>query len=190
MFDATVGAVLNRLGRANPGQQGASGALEGANDFSVSTFLKNWSALDRAAKRALFGGTRYSSLRPRLDRLVRLSSAVKNADRLANTSNTGRVIVGFLGLTGGAGVTAFTNLNPVDMAVTGLQTFGALYAGSKITAKLITNPGFVNWLARAPRNFTEASVSRWAARLANVAEAEPEIRDEIQSLQFALEQGQ
>ena len=190
VFDATVGAVLNRLGRANPGQQGASGALEGANDFSVSTFLKNWSALDRAAKRALFGGTRYSSLRPRLDRLVRLSSAVKNADRLANTSNTGRVIVGFLGLTGGAGVTAFTNLNPVDMAVTGLQTFGALYAGSKITAKLITNPGFVNWLARAPRNFTEASVSRWAARLANVAEAEPEIRDEIQSLQFALEQGQ
>ena len=119
MFDATVGAVLNRLGRANPGQQGASGALEGANDFSVSTFLKNWSALDGAAKRVrLAAQIQLAQAAPRSPGAFVV--AVKNADRLANTSNTGRVIVGFLGLTGGASHRLYQP-QPVDMAVAGLQ---------------------------------------------------------------------
>lgn len=192
VFDATVGAVLNRLGRANAGQQGASGSLEGANEFSVSTFLKNWSALDGAAKRALFGGTRYDSLRPRLDRLVRLSSAVKNADRLANTSNTGRVLIGFLGLTAVPGINIATgeNVTTTDTLITAGSSIATLYAGSKVAAKLITNPGFVNWLTRAPKTFTDVTITRWLARLTNVAKVEPEIQDEIDALQFALEQAE
>lgn len=191
-YDALVGTVINRVGRARPGAQGASGALEQANEFSAATFLTNYSALSGGAKRALFGGSRYAELRPALDRLVSVSSAIKDADKLYNTSNSGRVILSALGLFGGLLPSANT-LPDVDLGTTlvsGATVAAGTVLGSAAVARLITNPAFVGWLTKSPQKFTEKSVARWVSRLANVGKVAPEIRDEVDALVFAAEQAE
>lgn len=167
-WDAVSGSTLWRMGQATPGQQGASGNL-----FSPSTFLTNWNAMSPEAKTTLFGGSRYSALRPALDRLVRVTSAVKDTAATRNTSNTGRSLA-VLGLLGTVGTLATGDIQGGAGAVaTGL-------IAPRYTAKLLTNPKFVNWLADAASK--PVNYNGWGStmgRLVAIAKAEPEIREEI-----------
>lgn len=184
-WDVVAASVLSKLGRATPGQQGASGVAEAANDFSVGSFLTNWSKLAPEAKQALFGGERYKDLAPELDGLVRTIGRLKDADKMANPSGTARNLIAAAGV-GAAGASLMQGDPKSDLGIfAGVpKALGILVGGvlaPRYAAKLITNPAFVRWISS-----TSQSVARhpdnWGTKLGQltaIAEAEPSIRTAI-----------
>jgi len=186
-WDAVAGTVLGRLGRATPGQQGASELGQEAADFSINTFLTNWSKLSVEAKQALFGGTRYKDLAGPLNDLVKVIGALKDTAKLANTSGTARSMgvqgaINSAGTVGGATIGALSG-GDVESAGKG-SAIGLLFStvGARQAAKLITSPAFVNWLARTARSTQSnpASLTSALARLPGIANVEPGLRDAIE----------
>lgn len=181
-WDVVSSSVLSKLGRARPNQQEASGVMEMADDFSVNSFLTNWSKLSPEAKRALFGGNRYGNLIPELDALVRTAGRFKDADKMANPSGTARNAIAALAVFGSGG-----QLLQGDYAGAGYTMGGAVLA-PRVAARLITSPGFVNWLGGTV-NATGQSLNNWGSRVARLtalAKAEPTIREEIYQYLSAL----
>lgn len=130
---AVTGAVIKRMGLANPGAQDATGEA-----FSAATFLTNWNRVSPEAKRALFD--RYGKDFSRdVDRIARVADNVKSGSQVfANPSGTanraaamtyGAALVGSL-FTGGT----------APLAVGG--------GIANIGARTLTNPNVVKWLAR------------------------------------------
>lgn len=180
-WDTIAGTVLGRMGLSRAGAQNASG-----DAFSVNTFLTNWNKMAPEAKTALFGGNRYKDLAPALDDLVAVVGSLKDAERLANSSNTGRTLI------------AFTQMSVLSGALGGLggllaggdATSGGLGgAGSvigtivapRVAAKLITEPKFVRWLADQA---SQTSVR--FGRLVGVMADEPGMQDAVQAYIEAL----
>jgi hypothetical protein len=179
-WDTVSASVIERLGRAAPGAQDATGEV-----FSVSTFMTNWNRLAPEAKEALFGGKRYADSRKALDTLVDVVSSLKGVEKLTNTSNTARNMI------------AFSTINTLGAALGGLaggdvESAGggalATLAGSVIApryaAKLITNPGFVKWLTTPVTS--PGALSAHIGRLSALATAEPEIKEELDQYVAAL----
>lgn len=167
-WDHVAGSTLWKMGLAKPGNQGAEGNL-----FSPDTFLTNWNSMSPEAKVSLFGGTRYVTLRPALDRLVRVSAAVKDTAATRNTSNTARSLA-VLGLLGAGGTVMTGDVQGGATAIAG----GIL--APRAAAKLLTSPKFVNWLsdtAAKPANYNGWGSSM--GRLVAIAKGEPEVREEI-----------
>lgn len=186
-WDVVSGTVLGRMGRATPGAQNVAG-----DEFSVNTFLTNWNKLAPEAKSALFGGSRYSELRPALDRLTRVTAALKDTERMANPSGTAQAlnITTMLGALGG-GTVGLASGGVGGAAAGALAPVATTILAPKYAAKLITNPRVVNWLAdglavasRAPNKMGTQLV-----RLAAIAKEDPEVRDAIQGWFAAMEAG-
>ena len=137
-WDVVAGSVLSKLGMAKPAAQEAAGET-----FSASTFLTNWSSLSDDAKKVIFGGSRYKHLAPELDKLIRVASSLKSAEKMANITNTAgaqfalqMVLAPVLGFAGG-GVGG------------GMVTAAGMSAAPWAAARLVTNPKFVRWLTGA-----------------------------------------
>jgi len=132
--DVVASAVLRRMGLAKPGAQNAEGDV-----FSTSTFLSNWSSMSPAAKDALFSTGTNAKLRPSLDAIAKVASNIKTGAKIfANPSGTApseALIRTGIGL-----------INPVTTVPT-LVGMGAAH----VTARMMTNPRFVDWLAQALR---------------------------------------
>lgn len=174
-WDVVAGVTLRNLGNAKPGAQDATGEA-----FSVSTFLTNWNKMSPDAREVLFNGTRYADLSGSLDRVVRIAGSLKATEKMANPSGTARNLYAMMLLSGlaGGGASGIVGGDPTSGIAAGL---GAVLVPRQ-AAKLITSPGFVRWIAQAPRvNVNNPnSVSGHITRLTAVAEAEPEIKDAIQ----------
>lgn len=182
-WDVIASSVLGRLGRAKPGQQGANELGEEVGDFSVATFLTNWNNLSPEAQNALWAGTRYAQLRDPLNTLVRVAERMVDSSKMANNSGTARSV--------GVALSGLTALNYLFTGGLGpAVTFTAFgLVGPNIAARLITNPGFVKWLAHsgAPGVMRNPNgLASHVARLTVVAEANPEIRDAIGQFVDAL----
>ena len=168
-WDTVAASVLEKIGSARPGAQDATGEV-----FSVNTFLTNWSKMSPEAKNALFGGKRYAEMREGLDTLVDVASSLKGVEKLANTSNTGRVLITYLTLTG-----AGTGLAEMGTG----QGAGALSAflvgglGSRYSAKLITSPKFINWLTTPVTN--PNGIGAHFGRLTAIAAEDPALKEPI-----------
>lgn len=178
-WGTVASSVFARLGRAKPGQQGASEIGQLADDFSPATFLTNWSALAPESRQALFGGTRYANIVPELNALTRTVARFKDADKMANPSGTARNAIAALAVMG-AGKDIFEG----DTTGAALTIGGAVLA-PRVAAQLLTSPRFINWLGQT----VNAQGSNWTARigrLAAIAEAEPAIQDEIDQYMSAL----
>lgn len=131
--EAVTGAVIKRMGLANPNAQDATG-----DAFSAATFLTNWNKVSPEAKRALFDrhGPAFSK---DMDRIARVAENIKSGSQVfANPSGTanraasmtyGAALVGSL-FTGGT----------APLAVGG--------AIANLGARAVTNPDVVKWLAR------------------------------------------
>lgn len=151
--------IIDRIGRATKGAQGAEGET-----FSANTFLTNWNGLSQKGKSVLFGN---SELRQSLDQLARVAASVKDTTRYANTSNSA----------GALGWQAFVS--------TGAYTAGGLPSallaagGQYITGKMLASPRFAAWLARAPKKPTAQAVQAYTKRLHSIAAAEPVIAADI-----------
>src|SRR5690606_35471535 len=98
-WDLIAGTMLGRMGRAGATHQGDNLLSEAPDVFSASTFIPNWNRLSPAARRQLFGGTRYAELEPELNALVRVTGALNQAERIGNPSGTARNLLVAAGLT-------------------------------------------------------------------------------------------
>ncbi len=156
---ATVRAtVISQLGRASAGTQDATGTA-----FSLPQFLTHWNQMQPGAKRALFDG----QTRAALDDLATVASGTKQAQRFANTSNTGGVVGGI--------ATAST-------AARDLATLGKTLAVQYGAGRLLSSPGFARWLARAPN----ANPRNHVQALGVLASRNPAIAQELTGLQARL----
>lgn len=132
--DVVTSAFLRRMGSASAGQQNAAGDV-----FSTQTFLTNWAGMSPAAKDAMFSTGTSTKLRSSLDAIAKTAENIKAGSKVfANPSGTApseALIKTGIGL-----------VNPVTTIPT-LLGMGA----ARLTAKMMTNPDFVEWLAKATR---------------------------------------
>lgn len=136
--------ILKKLGQAPAGAQGGQGG-----DFMVSTYLKNWNNLSPEAKRSLFSrwGPKFVQ---NLDTIAKTADDIQKGGRAyANPSGTG-VALTLQHTVGGAVLLAIAGQIKLAAAVAIESTT------SNATARLMTNPRFVAWLARSTRMPVEA----------------------------------
>lgn len=175
-----AGSALYNLGRENVGTQ-----VGGVAEFNVATFMKNLSQIKKngpEGMEALFGGTQFAEVSDDLMNLVDVVGALKEVKRYTNFSNTAGAIdqMIFWGSLTGAG----------ERVITGeLGTAAVIVTGSVLApvtaAKLMTNPGFIKWLA-TPANEISKDVAAHMGRLAALSAAEPEIQEELRQYYSAI----
>ncbi|WP_146260358.1 hypothetical protein [Stenotrophomonas maltophilia] len=129
-------AVIRRMGLANP-----SGQDRGSEVFSAATFLTNWNKISPEARAALFN--RYGGkVSDDIDKLARVAESIKDGSGvLRNPSGTAAQVASF-GYGGGLAMSILTGDLP-NLAK--LVAGGAL---ANLTARAMTSPKTVNWLAR------------------------------------------
>lgn len=136
----TVSAtVLRRLGRATPGRQNDLGER-----FSTETFLTNWNSMSPQAKAVLFD--RFGAqFRQDMDQVARVASNLREGSKVfQNPSGTGQAATQT-----GAAVAFATSLATGNVGVAGSIASGV--AGANLMARLMTNPQFVQWLAKTTK---------------------------------------
>lgn len=126
-------AFLRRMGQAKPGTKTQEGDV-----FSSNTFFTNWERMSPQAKSVMFA-TKDNELRASLDAIAQTSAKIREGSKVfANPSGTApseALIKTGIGL-----------VNPFTTVPT-LLGMGA----ARITAKQMTNPKFVSWLAQASK---------------------------------------
>lgn len=150
--------IVDRLGRANPGNQNAAD-----DKFSSDTFLTRYSAMHSAGKNAIFT----PGIRRDLDIVANAADMVKTGAKvMANPS--GSAITGAnmatLGTAGSALIGGVVSGHP-GSGVLGASAVGAWVTGNYVTAKMLTNPVVVNWLAKAT-TMTGPRIQQTLGRLA------------------------
>lgn len=124
---ATVaGTVIRRLGKATAGAQDAAGDV-----FSAETFLTNWNKMSPEARGIIGRAGLDKGVPEELSKLALVIERAKEAGKVRNTSNTGIAVTsGLLG--------AGASMAPV--------TTGVVYALSHLSARAMTNVGFLRKL--------------------------------------------
>ena len=135
-----VGTTIRRLGKASPSQQ-----LSEGGEFSFQTFLTNWNKLDKGAKAELFNVPGLRQVRMDFEALARASERIRESSQAFNNpSGTAGALTGQVMILSGA-VAALSG----DLSIPLFLTMAA--GGGNLTARLITNPAFVRWLARGTK---------------------------------------
>lgn len=141
--------VLRKLGRATPSSQSAEG-----DAFSAATFLTNWNRISPEAKRSLFSrfGPKYVE---NVNKIAKTAEDIVGSGKVyANPSGTAPALT--LQHTVGGAVLALLMGHPAIAA--GLAGENAI---SLAVAKRMTDPKFVDWLAKG----TDAPISSLALQL-------------------------
>lgn len=160
---AVRGTLVQELGKANAGAQNAAG-----DAFSLGSFLTNWNKMSGSAKSQMFGG----ELRAALEDLARVAQGTKEAQRFANTSNTGSTI-GNIALGGN-----IVGLLSAPFAAT------ASLIGQYGAGKLLASPAIARWLAKMPSN--PALAEKHVAALTKIAANDNVIAADVSALQSEL----
>lgn len=135
---AVSATVLRRLGRATAGKQDDAGEV-----FSTETFLTNWNKMSPEAKATLFN--RYDktvpSFRADMDKIAKVAANLRSGSRVfVNPSGTAQAGIQY------STVGGFV----VALATGNFGTAGAIAGGvgaANLSARLLTHPPFVKWLA-------------------------------------------
>lgn len=164
--------VIRRLGNAIPSAQNAAG-----DQFSVGTFLTNWNTISDEAKSTLFN--RYgSSFSQNMDRIARVAERLKQSNQvLANPSGTAQV-VGW-----GTAAGSFLTLLGGGHLLPAAGVAGTVGLGNA-TARLMTNPNFVQWLGTAsklPKSMAPMLVGVLAQKAQSLKD--PDLAQAAQALQ-------
>ena len=131
---SVTATVIRRMGQALPGQQDNLG-----DQFSSQRFLTAWNNISPEARLTLFPD---AGLRDSMDQIAKASNMVKQGSKVfANPSGTAPALSNQL--------SRWTMAGAIITGHPGLAAgFGALLAGTNLTARLLTNPDFVRWLAK------------------------------------------
>lgn len=166
-------AVVKRLGRANPSAQNDIG-----DKFSTETFLTNWNGMSADAKRTLFDRMG-PGFRDNMDQIANVADNLrKGSSVFRNPSGTGQAVTQTA--TVGSAVTALLLGHPG-----GTAAIGGAMLGANGTARLLTSPTVVKWLAsnsNRPIGHLPAQISV----LANAAQK----NDDPTAAEFAKQLGQ
>jgi hypothetical protein len=179
-FAATA---LDRMGRATPGQQDATGTA-----FSPQTFLTNWNRIDPAAKDAMLrtipGG---QNVRAKLDAIAQAASMMRDANKVyanpSGTAPTSALIGTGIGVGTGLGMMATGNLGAGAKA---LGTVLGTMAMNNLGAHAMVSPRFVNWLAQTT-DLSPQRLQQHVARLAQSAAFESDPNERAALQRFANE---
>ena len=140
-----LSSVIEKIGRIQPAQglaQGSDDVLETVGRFSSETFLTNWNKLSPQAKKFMFSGKGFESMRADLDKIATISSIIRESGKtFRNPSGTADRLVG-QGIIFGSGIGAVSN---PAMTLIALPT---VILGANRSAALFTNPSFVKWMAK------------------------------------------
>lgn len=144
--DAVTATFIKKMGQSLPGKAVDEGS------FSTESFLTNWNKLSPEAKMQLFNK---DDLRKGLDSIAKVAGNIRSGSKVfANPSGTGPAIA----LSSGAG-------GAVLAALLGRpEVAGGIVAGMGVanaSARLMSNPTFVKWLAsdlRRPREQIPAQI--------------------------------
>jgi hypothetical protein len=141
----TAATLVDRIGRASPGQQDAEGSA-----FSAQTFLTNWNKMAPDAKNAIFlGMPERASVKGKLDSLAQVASYMRDGNKVfANPSGTASAAasLGAAASTGG-GLVAIGTGHVGAGSIALATTLGAA-AAARLGANAMTSPKVVNWLAQ------------------------------------------
>ncbi len=154
-------AVVRRMGKATPGQQDVTGEA-----FSINTFLTNWARLSPEARGVLFGrfGDRFKK---DMDSLAGLASNIRSGSEVFRNPSGTQQAISLQAITGAtAAALAF---GQIDMALAALSGVAA----ANLSARLMTNPRFVNWLAKQ----TQVPAGAYSAQVQNLARMAKDDRD-------------
>jgi hypothetical protein len=150
--------VIGDMGKATPGQQNADGS-----QWSTRTFITNFNKMDPDARSALFkrfpGGAQYET---DLKDIAKAADMINQGSKVwANPSGTGQLL---------------SNKASVYTLTVGAYFYPLAAAGtaaglglSHATSRLMTNPKFVNWLAKAP-TVKPHDMQSFSQRLINIAQ--------------------
>jgi hypothetical protein len=131
--------VMRRLGLAKAGVQGELG-----DQFSTETFLTNWNLLSTEAKRALLD-RHGPQFRADMDQVAKVAANLRAGSQVfRNPSGTSQATT--------QAATAATFV--VSVLSGNVGTAGAVaggVAGANLSARLMTNPRFVRWLAQTTK---------------------------------------
>jgi len=175
-----AGSALYNLGRERAGAQVGDVA-----EFSVATFMKRLSEIKKngpEAFEALFGGTQFAGVSEDLMKLVDVVGALKEVKRYTNFSNTAGTLdqMVFWGSLASASEKLLMGQPGVAAAIVTGSVLAPMGA-----AKLMTNPGFIKWLA-TPATEISKDVAAHMGRLAALSAAEPEIQEELRQYYKAI----
>jgi hypothetical protein len=151
MVSATV---LRRLGIAKAGVQGELG-----DQFSTESFLTNWNLLSKEAKATLFD--RYGpQFRSDVDQIAKFTSNLREGSQVfKNPSGTAQA----------TGQAATVGALAASIVTGNFGAAGAILGGvgaANLSARLLTNPRFVRWLAqttKVPAGATGSAVNSLAS---------------------------
>jgi hypothetical protein len=155
--------IIDRMGKATAGQQGAEGST-----YSASTFLTNWNKMSGKGKAAIFPD---ANVRKNLNELAMIADNMKQASKYSNTSNTAGGIISQTMISGGLGMASPTAL---------ILGSGAQY----LSGRALSSPRLTAWLAKVPAN-PQAQAAH-IKRLDAIAAAEPIIANDIASIKQYL----
>lgn len=160
--DVVKSAFIRRMGLASAGQQGAEG-----DTFSSQTFLTNWNKMSPQAKDVMFS-SKDGNLRKSLDQIAKTADRIKEGSKVfSNPSGTAPALAN-LGLITAAG----------SAAASGNLTTAAGLIGSagvaNLSARLMTNPRFVGWLARATQIKNPETAVQAVQALGKTMQGEPD----------------
>jgi len=169
---AFVSAFVAKMGRAVPSLQDETGEV-----FSTSRFLTNYSSLDQASRRELFG--RFGGqFQKDMDNIAGVSAKIRESSQiLANPSGTAGAVVGPATVASVGGSIA---AGKFGFAAGMLEVL----LGANQAARLFTNPNYVRWLA----SNIEKPVSSAGAALATLAsiaedENDPDMKAFVEEVQ-------
>ena len=173
--EMVASAVLRRMGKAIASQQD-----ELSDVFSTETFLTNWNKMSPQARSVLFSGSN------------KLDQYAKNIDQIAKATNTIRE--GTKALVNPSGTASqFSNIFTMGLA-SGAAAFepklaaiaGMAFVSNNATARLMTSPKFVRFLAdstRVPVERLPNLVTRLTSEIQNEPQLQQDVQEYIQGLQ-------
>jgi hypothetical protein len=177
-FRVVAATALNRLGRALPGKQNELG-----DRFSTETFLTSWNKLDPQARRELLSGyAGAGQIEHSLTAVAKMAENVREGSKIwANPAGTS----GALYQKGAMGGVAYYGLTGQ------FKTAGSILAAmgvANLTARTLTNPARVKWIADATK-MPPAALPAHLTRLAAIAarEKDPEEKAETEQLLQAVQ---
>jgi hypothetical protein len=166
---------------------GQLGRRAADDDFSPARFVTMAQKMSPEARRTVFGTDGANAV----DDLMQVAAARRDTMGRLNNSRSGRVgnynafLLGAFGLLGAGGGYAATG--SVGGAASGAIAACAAKAGVlNLSVRLLTNPGFVRWLSRAPSASTPAQITSHGRHLGAVAARQPAVRAEIEQLERLL----
>lgn len=156
------------------------------DDFSPARFVTQAQKMPAAAREAVFGREGAEAIND----LIHIATAKRDTANSLNRSRSGQVanydrfLTGAFGVLGAGGGYAAGGVG--GAAAGTVAAAGVKFTGLNLTARLLTNPRFVEWLGRAPNQTTPAQITAHVRRLGNIAARNPTLRGELSQIQQLL----